>query len=78
MNEKSYEKPIKKLLLLLSLLIISPLILTLAFKAERVYKDFPQSIIYYTLLVLGVFLILFTVYWGFKTFQSFLKILFNE
>ncbi len=78
MTDKSYEKPIKKLLLLLLLLVTSPIILTIAFKAQRVYKEFPQRIIFYVLLISGIFLILFTVYWGFKTLQSFLKTLFND
>ncbi|CAM1344674.1 DUF6095 family protein [Tenacibaculum amylolyticum] len=75
---KSYEKTVKKFLILLLLLIVSPLILSLAFKAQRIYTTYPETIIFYILLALGILLILYTVYFGFKTFQSFLNILFNK
>ncbi len=78
MTNKSYEKPIRRLLFLITLLIISPVVLTLAFKAQKIYTDFPKVIIFYVLITIGISLILFTVLWGFKTFQSFLKILFSE
>lgn len=78
MTDKSYEKPIKNLLFLVALLIISPIILTIAFKAQKIYIHYPEKIIFYILLISGIFLILFTVYWGFKTFQTFLNILFNK
>ncbi len=78
MSNKSYEKPIRKLLFLISLLIISPIILTLAFKAQKIYVNFPEVTVFYVLITIGICLILFTLFWGFKTFQSFLNILFNE
>ncbi|WP_442266860.1 DUF6095 family protein [Tenacibaculum sp. ZS6-P6] len=78
MTDKSYEKPIKKFLILLSLLVISPVILSLAFRAQRAFKEMPKIIIAYVLLFLGILLILYTVYFGFKTFKSLLDTLFED
>lgn len=78
MTNKSYEKPVKKFLILLSLLVVSPVILSLAFRAQRAFKEMPKVIIGYVLLILGIFLILYTVYFGFKTFKSLLDTLFDK
>ncbi|SNR15362.1 DUF6095 family protein [Tenacibaculum jejuense] len=78
MTNKSYEKPIKKFLILLSLLVISPVILSLAFRAQRAFTEMPKIIIAYVLLILGILLILYTVYFGFKTFKSLLDTLFED
>lgn len=77
-SNKSYETPIKKLLILLLLLIVSPVVLSLAFKAAKIYTEMPELIIYYLLLFFGVIGILYSVYFGFRTIQSFLKVLFEE
>ncbi len=74
---KNYEKPIKKALLLLGLLIVSPLTLHLGFRAQKVYTESPNNIISYILLGLGGLLIILTIYFGFKTIQSFLNVLFD-
>ncbi|WP_425659163.1 DUF6095 family protein [Tenacibaculum ascidiaceicola] len=74
----TFETGIKKLLVFLGLLIISPLILSIAFKALRAFKDAPKVFIAYGLLVVGVLLILFTVYYGFKTFKTILDHLFSK
>jgi phosphoglycerol transferase MdoB-like AlkP superfamily enzyme len=72
------ETGIKKLLVFLGLLIVSPLVLSIAFKALRAFKDAPKVFIAYGLLVVGVLLILFTVYYGFKTFKTILDHLFSK
>ncbi len=72
------EKGIKKLLLFLGLLIASPLVLSIAFKALRIFKEPPRIFFAYALLTLGVLLILFTVYFGFKTFKTLLDYLFSK
>ncbi|MFD0994028.1 DUF6095 family protein [Tenacibaculum geojense] len=78
MDISAYEKPLKKLMALLGLLILSPLVLSVAFKALRAYNTSPGIYIAYLLLFIGASLVLFTVYFGFKTFKSFLDVLFNE
>lgn len=72
------ETGIKKLLVFLGLLIVSPLVLSIAFKALRAFKDAPKVFIAYGLLVVGVLLILFTVYYGFKTFKTILDHFFSK
>ncbi|MGG6231939.1 DUF6095 family protein [Tenacibaculum sp. SDUM215027] len=74
----TFETGIKKLLVFLGLLIISPLILSVAFKALRAFKEAPKVFIAYGLLVVGILLILFTVYYGFKTFKTILDHLFSK
>ncbi|AZJ35342.1 DUF6095 family protein [Tenacibaculum singaporense] len=74
----TFETGIKKLLVFLGLLIISPLILSIAFKALRAFKDAPKVFIAYGLLAVGILLILFTVYYGFKTFKTILDHLFSK
>ncbi|WP_440121202.1 DUF6095 family protein [Tenacibaculum sp. Ill] len=74
----TFETGIKKLLVFLGLLIISPLVLSVAFKAMRAFKEAPKVFIAYGLLVIGILLILFTVYYGFKTFKTILDHLFSK
>ena len=74
----TYEKPFKRLILLLGLLIISPIILNVAFKALKIYKEEPGIYVAYALVCIGIFLILYTVYFGFMTFRLFLNTLFKD
>ncbi len=78
MTEKSYDKPIKNFLFLLGLLIISPLMLSLAFRALRTFKEMPKALFGYALLIVAVCLILFTIYFGFKAFKILLNYLFDN
>jgi len=70
-------KGLKKLMILLGLMIVSPIILNIAFKALKKYSD---SDIYfaYGWLILGVFLIIFTIFFAFNTFKTILDALFNK
>lgn len=74
----TFEKGIKKLLIFLGLLIASPLVLSVAFKAFRVFKEAPKVFFAYGLLALGIILLIFTVYFGFKTFKTLLDIIFKN
>ncbi|CAL2075444.1 conserved protein of unknown function [Tenacibaculum sp. 190524A05c] len=78
MSEKSYDKPVKKFLILLFLLTASPLMLSLAFRSLKTFKDMPKVLIAYGLLVVALILILYTVYFGFKAFQTVLNYLFDN
>ncbi|CAM1333036.1 DUF6095 family protein [Tenacibaculum aestuariivivum] len=69
---------VKKFLILLGLLITSPIILNLAFKALRIFTETPKKYVAYFLLILGIFLILFTVFYAFKTIKYFLDALFKK
>ena len=77
-NDSTLEKGIKKLLIFLGLLIASPLVLSIAFKALRIFKEAPKVFFAYALLTIGVSLTLFTVYFGFKTFKTLLDYLFEK
>ncbi len=74
----TFESGVKKLLIFLGLLIVSPIVLSLGFKALRVFKEAPKIFIAYGLLVVGGFLLVFAVYYGFKTFKTILDSLFNQ
>ncbi|MCH3883276.1 MULTISPECIES: DUF6095 family protein [Tenacibaculum] len=74
----TFEKGIKQLLILLGLLVFSPIVLSLGFKSLRIYTESPQIYISYFLLAIGGLLILFTVYFGFKTIKTFLDTLFEK
>lgn len=73
-----YERPLKRFLILLALFIISPILLNMGFKALKVYQQQPQNLIAYTLVTLGIALILYTVYFGFKTFKILLDVIFRK
>lgn len=74
----TFDKVVKKFLILLGLLILSPITLNLGFKAIRVFTESPKIYIAYFLLALGISLILFTVFFGFKTIKAFLDNLFQK
>lgn len=68
----------KKLLILLGLLIVSPLVLNVGFKALKKFTEYPKLLLAYSIFGFAILLILFTVYFGFKTFKTFLDALFSK
>ncbi len=77
-NQHLATKGFKKLLILLPLLIVSPLLLTISFKALKLYH---QGISYYFSIlgfIISVLLIFFTLYFALKTFKTLLDALFSE
>ena len=76
-KQATFDTIVRKFVFLLGLLILSPIVLSLGFKALRIYTENPKNYIAYTLLTIGGFLILFTVYFGFKTIKAFLDHLFQ-
>ena len=75
---KTFDIVVRKFVFLLGLLILSPFTLSLGFKALKIYTKNPEIFIAYTLLTIGGFLIIFTVYFGFKTIKAFLNHLFDN
>ena len=71
-------KGFRKLLILVGLLIASPLLLTVSFKALKLYKE--GSLFYISIagVVLSSVLIFFTLYFAFKTFKILLDALFSD
>lgn len=68
----------KKLGILVFLLITSPLLLTLGFKALKAYKETDQFWIAILLLSLAGILIIFTVFFALKTFKVLMDAFFKD
>ena len=77
-NQDLAAKVFRKLLILVGLLIASPLLLTVSFKALKLYKE--GSLFYISIagVVLSSILIFFTLYFAFKTFKTLLDALFSD
>lgn len=76
-NVKTLGKGLKQLALLLFLFILSPIILNIGYKAIAKPEEI-KPILAYGILVLGALLILFSIYFAFKTFSSLLNALFDS
>ncbi len=77
-NQDLAAKGFRKLLILLVLLIASPLLLTISFKAIKVYGDGYLYYLSITGIVLSSMLTFFTLFFAFKTFKTLLEALFSE
>ena len=77
-NQDLAAKGFRKLLILVGLLIASPLLLTLSFKALKIYKEGSLFFISIAGVVLSSILIFFTLYFAFKTFKTLLDALFSD
>ena len=71
-------KGLKYLGFLVLLFIASPITLTMGFKALKKFENSPKEYISYLILFLAILLIIFTIYFAFKTFQILLKAIFNN
>lgn len=71
-------KGLKQLGILLLLLIASPLALSFAFKALRIYTEGNQYIFSVIFLVVAGLLTLFTIFYAFRTFRTILSSLFHD
>lgn len=77
-NQDLAAKGFRKLLILLVLLIASPLLLTISFKAIKVYSEGYLYYVSITGIVLSSMLTFFTLFFAFKTFKTLLEALFSE
>ena len=77
-NQDLAAKGFRKLLILLVLLIASPLLLTISFKAIKVYGEGYLYYVSITGIVLSSMLTFFTLFFAFKTFKTLLEALFSE
>lgn len=77
-NQDLAAKGFKRLLILLTLLIASPLLLTISFKAIKLYKEGISFYISIFGVIFSAALIFFTLYFGYKTFKTFLDALFFD
>ena len=77
-NVNLLGKGLKYLGLLIFLFIAAPITLTMGFKALKKFDNTPNEYLSYILLAIGAILIVFTIYFAFKTFRILLKALFNS
>ena len=72
-----FNRGLKQLLLLLFLLVTTPLVMNIAFKALNHYQD-QQIWIAYVLFGFSIVLLIATLILGFRTFKTILDALFNS
>jgi len=75
-NMNTLAKGLKQLALLLLLFILSPIVLNIGFKAIAKPNEI-EPIFGYSILVLGGLLVIFSIYFAFKTFSTLLNALFD-
>ena len=71
-------KGLKHLALLLLLFIASPISLTVGFKALKKFENTPKEMLSYLILGAAAVLIIFTIFFAFKTFKILLNAIFNN
>jgi len=77
-NKELLAKGLKRLLIVIFLFIISPILLTIAFKSLKTYSEGIGNIISYIVLVIASVLILFSIVYAIKTFKIILKSIFTD
>ena len=71
-------KGLKHLAILLLLFIASPVSLTVGFKALKKFENTPKEMLSYLILGAAALLIIFTIFFAFKTFKILLNAIFNN
>ena len=71
-------KGLKHLAVLLLLFIASPVSLTVGFKALKKFENTPKEVFSYFILGAAAVLIIFTIFFAFKTFKILLNAIFNN
>tara|TARA_B100001059_G_scaffold136139_1_gene136476 strand:- start:327 stop:569 length:243 start_codon:yes stop_codon:yes gene_type:complete len=77
-NVNLLGKGLKYLVILIFLFIISPISLTIGFKALKKFDNTPKEFLSYIILFTAGIITIFTIYFAFKTFKILLKALFND
>ena len=77
-NKKLLEKGLKYLGFLVLLFIASPIALSLSYKALSLYEEGQEYAIAMVFLILSCVLVIFTVYFAFKTFKIILNAIFDS
>ena len=73
-----FSKGLKQLGILVLLFILSPISLTIGFKALKKFTENPQVFIAYAILLAGFLITIFTVFFAFKTFKTLRNALFKN
>ncbi|QTE22683.1 DUF6095 family protein [Polaribacter cellanae] len=77
-NVNLLGKGLKYLAILVFLFIASPITLTMGFKALKKFKNTPDEYLSYVILIIAGILMIFTIYFAFKTFKILLQAIFNN
>ena len=77
-NVNLLGKGLKYLGILIFLFIISPIALTIGFKALKKFENTPKEFLSYIILFTAGIITIYTIYFAFKTFKILLKALFND
>jgi hypothetical protein len=77
-NLNLLTKGLKYLGILIFLFIASPILLTIGYKALTKFENTPKEYLSYVILFTAGILMIFTIYFAFKTFKTLLKALFND
>jgi hypothetical protein len=77
-NTTLLSKGLIRLGILVLFFIISPITITMGFKALDKFTEAPKLYFAYALITLGFILLLYTIYFAFKTFRILSKGIFNN
>jgi hypothetical protein len=77
-NVNLLGKGLKYLGLLVFLFIASPISLTMGFKALKKFENTPKEYLSYFIILAAGILIIFTIFFAFKTFKILLEAIFNN
>ena len=77
-NLNLLAKGLKYLGILIFLFIASPIVLTIGYKALTKFENTPKEYLSYIILFTAGILMIFTIYFAFKTLKMLLKALFND
>ena len=77
-NLNLLTKGLKYLGILIFLFIASPILLTIGYKALTKFENTNKEYLSYIILFTAGILMIFTIYFAFKTFKTLLKALFND
>lgn len=71
-------KGLIRLGILLLLFIASPIVITMGFKALDKFTETPENYLAYLLVAIGCILLIYSIYFAFKTFAVLQKSIFNK
>jgi hypothetical protein len=77
-NVNLLGKGLKYLGFLVLLFIASPISLTMGFKALKKFENTPKEYLSHIIIIAAGILIIFTIFFAFKTFKILLKAIFND
>lgn len=77
-NTSHLGKGLKQLGILVFLFISGPILLSIAFKAIKIYTEGSAKLFSYAFLILACILMLFAIFFAFKTFKTIIKAIFQD